>query len=171
MKRHIEEYVWEYDKDNRYVLGQISDSILICIGLNPSDAIPAIPDMTYYKVLRLAKVNGFNSVVMFNLYPCHNLPSEKNNEVERTNLEKIKETIEEIIINNSKKQLTVLAAWGGGINKRKYLKECLLHIYELLQKYDIDWKRIDNNEYKNPQHPSRAQITKLHNFANIKEYL
>ncbi len=176
MKRYTEEYVWEQDNENRYVLGQISDSTLICIGLNPSDATPAFPDMTYYKVLRLTKVNNFKSAVMLNLYPyrCEDrkkLPSEKNDDVERTNLKKIEETIEAIKQKSSNKPLTVLASWGGGINKRKYLKDCLLKIYELLQKYNVEWKRIDNkDEHEHPQHPSRAKIAELQGFK-IKDYI
>ena len=42
---------------------------LVCIGINPSTAQPGALDPTLKSVERLANANGFDSWIMFNVYP------------------------------------------------------------------------------------------------------
>ena len=44
-------------------------SPLVCIGINPSTAQPGALDPTLKSVERLANANGFDSWIMFNVYP------------------------------------------------------------------------------------------------------
>ena len=53
----------------RYILGTRGQKPLICIGINPSTAAPDNLDNTLKSVQRIASCNGFDSFIMFNLYP------------------------------------------------------------------------------------------------------
>ena len=53
----------------RYVLGRVGRRPLVCIGINPSTAQPGALDPTLKSVERLANANGFDSWIMFNVYP------------------------------------------------------------------------------------------------------
>ena len=52
----------------RYILGTRGQKPLICIGINPSTARPGDLDPTLKSVERVAKANGFDSFIMFNVY-------------------------------------------------------------------------------------------------------
>ena len=53
----------------RYILGTKGDNPLICIGINPSTAEPDNLDNTLKSVERIAHFNGYDSFIMFNVYP------------------------------------------------------------------------------------------------------
>ena len=52
----------------RYILGTRGKKPLICIGINPSTARPGDLDPTLQSVERVARNNGFDSFIMFNVY-------------------------------------------------------------------------------------------------------
>lgn len=168
---HMEEFLWLKDKNYRYVLGQIKKNPLIVIGLNPSTATPSLPDRTYCKMLSIAnnENNGFDSIIVFNLYPFitknpKELPLDCDRKVWKHNLEIIKD------ITSQMNNLTVLCAWGSGVEKRKYLKESIQEIFSLFPE-NTDWKRIDDSIFNHPQHPLYAkEQTKLNRFE-IEKYL
>ena len=62
--RYIPDHYAEY----RYLLGTKGANPLICIGINPSTAAPGALDNTLKSVERIAKGNGFDSFLMFNVY-------------------------------------------------------------------------------------------------------
>ena len=51
------------------MLGRVGRHPLVCIGINPSTAQPGALDPTLKSVERLAAANGFDSWIMFNVYP------------------------------------------------------------------------------------------------------
>ena len=65
--------VWYYEPHTyqpyRFVLGRVGRRPLVCIGINPSTAQPGALDPTLKSVERLAAANGFDSWIMFNVYP------------------------------------------------------------------------------------------------------
>ena len=65
--------IWYYEPHTylpyRYVLGRVGRHPLVCIGINPSTAQPGALDPTLRSVERLAAANGFDSWIMFNVYP------------------------------------------------------------------------------------------------------
>ena len=65
--------IWYYEPHTyqpyRYVLGRVGRHPLVCIGINPSTAQPGALDPTLKSVERLAAANGFDSWIMFNVYP------------------------------------------------------------------------------------------------------
>ena len=73
--------IWYYEPHTyqpyRYVLGRVGTHPLVCIGINPSTAQPGALDPTLKSVERLAAANGFDSWIMFNVYPqrvCRTAP-------------------------------------------------------------------------------------------------
>ena len=57
----------------RYILGERfnngNEKVLICIGINPSIAIPKNLDPTLKRVQGYAKENGYEAWYMLNIYP------------------------------------------------------------------------------------------------------
>ena len=53
----------------RYILGTRGKNPLVCIGINPSTAEPDNLDNTLKSVERIAHHNGYDSFIMFNVYP------------------------------------------------------------------------------------------------------
>lgn len=120
----------------RYVLGEIFDNdkpkSLICIGINPSTAIPEALDTTLKRVQVYAKSNGYGAWYMLNVYPQRDtnpngMHKDKNEDIIIRNLAEIKELTEQI------SNADVWCAWGANINKRGYLKDCLRDILDHLQ--------------------------------------
>ena len=70
--------IWYYEPHTylpyRYVLGRVGRHPLVCIGINPSTAQPGALDPTLKSVERLANANGFDSWIMFNVYPARHRP-------------------------------------------------------------------------------------------------
>ncbi len=162
-------YEQSEDKENRYVLGIKGEKTLICFGVNPSTASPEDTDQTISKVYNLAKRNGFDSYIMLNLYPQRatapgNLDKELNYSILKKNLQHIDKIL------NKQKKISVLAAWGNTINKKKYLKECLSEIFLVSKKYNCDWLAINLTKDGNPWHPSRASIGDFISF-DINDYV
>ena len=62
-------YVPNKYSEYRYILGTRGKNPLICIGINPTPAEPDNLDNTLKSVVRIALFNGFDSFIMFNIYP------------------------------------------------------------------------------------------------------
>ncbi|MDD2636320.1 MAG: DUF1643 domain-containing protein [Bacteroidales bacterium] len=62
-------YEHEYENKVRYVLGTKEVNPLICIGINPSTAVPNNLDNTLKSVERHAYSASFDSWLMLNVYP------------------------------------------------------------------------------------------------------
>ena len=61
-------YVPDFYTEYRYLLGTRGEKPLVCIGINPSTAEPDRLDPTLQSVERVAKNNGYDSFLMFNVY-------------------------------------------------------------------------------------------------------
>ncbi|MEG2176569.1 MAG: DUF1643 domain-containing protein, partial [Oscillibacter sp.] len=61
-------YVPNTYSEYRYVLGTRGKKPLLCMGINPSTAAPDALDPTLQSVERIAKSNGYDSFLMFNVY-------------------------------------------------------------------------------------------------------
>ena len=113
----------------RYVLGEQFDTsckkALICIGINPSTAIPEQLDPTLKRVQKYTKRSGeYGAWYMLNVYSQRatnpdDMDIEPNMEIHRNNLTAIKNLLSEI------KEADVWCAWGNLIGKRKYLYDLL----------------------------------------------
>jgi hypothetical protein len=128
-------------------------SILACIGVNPSTAIPEQLDNTLKKVKTIANNNNFDGWLMYNLYPQRATnPVDLNDEIDYGLKLMNNYTIVKSILNLKIK--TVWVAWGDLINERNYLYYCLVDIYEKLKDQNITWKIVDIPTMAgNPRHP------------------
>ena len=69
----MNEYSWIYNtspsNSSRFTLGNCGHSPLLCIGVNPSTAVPENLDPTLKSVARIADNNSYDGWIMINLYP------------------------------------------------------------------------------------------------------
>jgi len=165
----------------RYVLGEIFDSekpkALVCIGINPSTAIPECLDPTLNKVRKYAKENGYGAWYMLNIYPQRSTDPDGmdagfNKEIHVKNITHIQELM------NRLPSADIWCAWGGSITKRDYLKTCLKGIIDCIGYNKPSFKYVQSiaENKEQPQHPVHpiASIKvkeKLEKFEEIEKYL
>lgn len=115
------EWIYECTDDNsaRFILGTIGANPIICFGINPSTAEPNKLDRTVDYVSRIAEFNGYDSFVMLNVYPQRATNPKNLHKVFSPELKSENERHIAAIIGGQ--NLTLWAAWGGLITKRKYL--------------------------------------------------
>ena len=171
------EWIYQNNDDNkmRYALGEKGSRVIACIGINPSTAIPDDLDNTLSSVKRIAKFNGYDGWVMFNVYPqrakdISNLDFEVNDQVVKENTAIIKRTIIEYKID------TVWLAFGDLVEYRPYLQNCLLDLLDALKEVDIKWKMIQNPTQKgHPRHPlykaTESELTDFDVSGYVKRIL
>ena len=104
----------------RYILGTRGERPLICVGINPSTAAPGDLDNTLKSVERVALSNGYDSFLMFNVYPQRatrpaDMERRRNETLHRENMAAF-----DYILSLSP-QPAVWAAWGNIIEERDYL--------------------------------------------------
>ena len=103
----------------RYVLGRPGHRPLVCIGINPSTAQPGALDPTVKSVERLAASNGFDSWIMFNVYPQRATdPNDMDLVPDRALCDENLRWLAAVL---AQTQPTMWAAWGTLIEKRAYL--------------------------------------------------
>lgn len=109
--------------DHRYLLGRPGVRTLVCIGINPSTAVPGALDPTLQSVERLARANGFDGWVMCNVYPQRATdPGAMHRDFCRDWHER---NLQWLRLALAQGQPTLWAAWGTLIEKRPYLPELL----------------------------------------------
>ncbi|MBQ8288903.1 MAG: DUF1643 domain-containing protein [Clostridia bacterium] len=147
-------YIPDFYSEYRYILGTIGQNPLICIGINPSTAAPDDLDNTLKSVERIARGNGFDSFIMFNVYaqratnPDH-MDCEFNERLHRENMLAFR-----WILERSGKHPAVWAAWGTIVEKRDYLKRCLTDMVEIGNEYNAIWYHAGKPSVKgHPHHP------------------
>ena len=146
-------YVPPFYSEYRYILGTRGKNPLICIGINPSTAKPGDLDNTLKSVERIALGNGFDSFIMFNVYaqratdPDH-MEDICNWELHRQNMEAFRYVL------SISENPGVWAAWGTIIEKRPYLRQCLLDMLEIGNHYGAKWYCAGKVSKKgHPHHP------------------
>ena len=139
--------------DYRYILGTRGKNPLICIGINPSTAQPDCLDNTLKSVERISLGNGFDSFLMFNVYAQratdpNAMERSCNPELHRQNMEAFR-----YVLSISEKP-SVWAAWGSIIEKRAYLKDCLVDMLQIGEEYHANWYCAGKVTKKgHPHHP------------------
>ena len=117
-------YAPNFYSEYRYILGTRGKNPLICIGINPSTAQPDDLDNTLKSVERIARGNGFDSFIMFNVYAQRATDPDAmehtcNEALHRENLEAFRYVL------SISESPAVWAAWGTIIEKRDYLPGCV----------------------------------------------
>lgn len=147
------EDIYENSEDNkyRYALGTTGSNSLLCFGVNSSTAEPGNLDPTVTKVSKIAAAQGYDSWIMFNLYPQRATEPEDmeqtcNKEQHGKNVAAIEKYVKENAV--------IVAAWGDIIETRPYLFECLQDIVNKLKGKHIRWLQLGDVTVKgNPRHP------------------
>ena len=167
-------YVPDHYADYRYILGTRGENPLICIGINPSTAAPDDLDNTLKSVARIASANGYDSWIMFNVYAQRatnpdDMDKELNLKLHHENMEAF-----EYILKNVREGVSpaVWAAWGTIIEKRPYLRDCVLDMVELGKKYGASWFSAGKRSKKgHPHHPLYLRKDAATEAFDIEEYL
>ncbi|MGM9647501.1 MAG: DUF1643 domain-containing protein [Eubacteriales bacterium] len=167
-------YIPDFYSEYRYILGTVGKKPLICIGINPSTAAPDDLDNTLKSVERIAKGNGFDSFIMFNVYaqratnPDH-MDREFNERLHRENMIAFRWVLE-----RSGDTPAVWAAWGTIVEKRDYLKLCLSDMVEEGNRFGAHWYHAGKPSVKgHPHHPlylkkdSRLQSFDMENYLKL----
>ena len=165
-------YIPDFYSEYRYILGTVGKNPLICIGINPSTAAPDDLDNTLKSVERIAKGNGFDSFIMFNVYaqratnPDH-MDRELNEALHRENMLAFRYVME-----HSGDHPAVWAAWGTIVEKRDYLKGCLADMVDIGNEYGAVWYHAGKPSVKgHPHHPLYLKKdSKIENF-DMEGYL
>ncbi len=149
-------YVPNYYTDYRYILGTRGKDPLICIGINPSTAAPGDLDNTLKSVSRIAAGNGYDSWIMFNVYAQRATDPDDMDTVLNERLHRENMRAFEYILKNVGEGVSpaVWAAWGTIIEKRPYLKDCVLDMVRLGREYGAKWYSVGKRSVKgHPHHP------------------
>ncbi len=159
-------WVYEYDRrypykyditEVRYVLGEIFDTsiskALICIGINPSTAIPEDLDPTLLRIQKYAQEvkqggnNLYGAWYMLNVYPQRSTDPNGMDVDGKERLDIHKRNLDEIqaLLKSLKGGADVWCAWGNNIDasKRGFLREYLYEILNLFKEAD---KNAKNDE-------------------------
>ncbi|MGN0039203.1 MAG: DUF1643 domain-containing protein [Coriobacteriales bacterium] len=133
----MSKWVYKNSGDNsyRFLLGEMGQRNLVCVGLNPSTAEPGDEnlDPTMRRVRSRAIDLGYDGYLMANLYPQRATDPGDMHRAEQLDEEAVREnyaTIAELFALDS---FDVWAAWGAAIERRGYLKVQLLTIYDIFQ--------------------------------------
>lgn len=146
-------YVPNSYEEYRYILGTRGKNPLICIGINPSTAMPDNLDNTLKSVQRIALGNGFDSFIMFNVYAQR--ATDPDAMERQCNLTLHKENMEAFryILSIAEKP-SIWAAWGAIIEKRRYLAHCLQDMIAIGEEYGARWYTAGAISKKgHPHHP------------------
>ena len=134
-------YVPCHYSEYRYILGTKGVNPLICIGINPSTAAPDDLDNTLKSVERIALFNGFDSFIMFNVYPQRatnpdDMDKSFNAPMHEQNMAAFRHILS---LYKEGHTPSVWAAWGTIIEKRDYLKTCVKDMVKIGEEFGTKW--------------------------------
>ena len=166
-------YVPNHYSEYRYILGTRGKKPLICVGINPSTAAPEDLDNTLKSVERVAKHNGFDSFIMFNVYAQRatdpdDMESELNTQLHEENMKAFAYALGL----DAEQRPAVWAAWGTIIEKRGYLPGCVRDMIELGNRYGAIWYSAGKRSKRgHPHHPLYLRKDSPLESFDVEEYL
>ena len=164
-------YAPNYYCDYRYILGTRGKNPLICIGINPSTAQPGQLDNTLKSVERIALGNGFDSFLMFNVYAQratdpNAMERSCNQLLHRENMQAFRYVL------SISEAPAIWAAWGSIIEKRDYLKDCLVDMLHIGEEFGASWYCAGNVTKKgHPHHPLYLKKDEKLKRFDVEHYL
>ena len=167
-------YVPDFYTEYRYILGTRGENPLICIGINPSTAEPGNLDNTLKSVERIAKGNGFDSFIMFNVYAQRatrpdDMDRELNEALHRANMDAFRFILSHV---GEGVRPAVWAAWGTIIGKRSYLPSCVREMVSIGEEYGARWLCAGKCSAKgHPHHPLYLRKDELTRDFDVAAYL
>ena len=166
-------YVPDHYSEYRYLLGTRGNRPLICIGINPSTAIPDRLDNTLKSAERIALHNGYDSFIMFNVYAQratdpNDMERELNPVLHRENMKAFT-----WLLSNVPSPPDLWAAWGSIIEKRPYLPACVLDMAAIGSRFGARWFTAGpRSKAGHPHHPLYLKKdAPLDPFSDLTEYL
>ena len=167
-------YVPDFYTEYRYILGTQGQNPLICIGINPSTAEPDHLDKTLKSVERIAKGNGYDSFVMFNVYAQRatrpdDMDREVNAALHRANMDAFRYLLSHV---GEGVRPAVWAAWGTIIEKRPYLPACVREMVSIGEEYGARWLCAGKCSAKgHPHHPLYLRKDEAMRDFDVLSYL
>ena len=149
-------YVPDFYTEYRYILGTRGLNPLICIGVNPSTAQPGNLDNTLKSVSRIARGNGYDSWIMFNVYAQRATRPEDMDKTLNEQLHEANMAAFRYILSHVGEGVSpaVWAAWGAVIEKRPYLPGCVRDMVAIGEEYGARWLSAGKISVKgHPHHP------------------
>jgi hypothetical protein len=154
-------YVTDASNENRFALGLKGKHSIACLGVNPSKAHPEKWDSTIQSVDRIARFNGYDSWVMFNLIPFRatnpkNIPLLQDNSLLEKN--------EELLFDHLKKYniRDIWLCYGNLVETRDFLMYWLKRILSGLLEEGYCLKTADHlTKLGHPRHPLYMKSTTL----------
>lgn len=148
-------YVPNTYREYRYLLGTRGERPLLCIGVNPSTAVPGGLDNTLKSVERVAFHNGFDSFIMCNVYAQR---ATRPGDMERTcnaalHAENMRAFDYALSLDRAGSP-AVWAAWGAVIEKRDYLPRCVRDMIAVGERRNARWFSAGKRtKAGHPHHP------------------
>ena len=154
----------------RYILGTRGKKPLICVGINPSTARPGALDPTLKSVERLAAANGFDSWIMFNVYPQRATdPNDMDKTPDRALCDENLRWLQAVL---AQTEPTMWAAWGTLIEKRDYLPGLMREMVALTREREIPWVTFGKRSKKgHPHHPLYLRKDSTPEPFDVENYL
>ena len=166
-------YVPDHYSEYRYLLGTRGQHPLICIGINPSTAVPDHLDNTLKSAERISFSNGYDSFIMFNVYAQRatdpdDMEMKMNPVLHRENMKAFS-----WLLSGFSSPPDLWAAWGAIIEKRAYLPGCILDMAAIGQQYDARWYTAGpRSKAGHPHHPLYLKKdSPLEPFSDLTDYL
>lgn len=147
-------WLWERNPEGtaRFTLATLGNNPLVCVGINPSTAVPDDLDRTVNRVTRFASSNGFDSWTMLNVYP--QIATDPDNIEFQLDLDLKTENERHVAAVLAGRRLTVLAAWGDTIDSRDFLKPVLADLLKVMTAHDCEWVNLGTlTKRGHPRHP------------------
>ena len=166
-------YVPASYSEYRYILGTRGENPLICIGINPSTAEPDNLDNTLKSVERIAAYNGYDSFIMFNVYPQRatnpdDMDREMNCLLHDENLKAFRYILS---LYSSGRHPAIWASWGNLIEKRPYLVDMVMDMIDVGKQYGAVWYSCGKiSKRGHPHHPLYLKRDAVPEVFDIESY-
>ncbi len=153
----------------RFTIGEAGTKTLVCIGINPSTAVPGKLDATMRAVKSHSSKLGYNSWIMINVYPQRSTDPKKihkrcNRKIHAENIAVIKKIF-------SEQQHDIWAAWGTLIKTRKYFLPNLKEIRDAIG-VESKWFAVGPLlKEGHPHHPLYLKLGSAKKRYDIDGYL
>lgn len=166
-------YVPPFYTEYRYILGTRGTNPLICIGINPSTAQPGDLDNTLKSVERIALRNGYDSFIMFNVYPQratdpNAMDQTFNRALHAENMAAFRYVLS---LYDAAHRPAVWAAWGTLIEKRPYLCDALRDMIAIGETFGASWLTFSKrSKAGHPHHPLYLRADSAPEPFDIRAY-
>ena len=165
-------YIPGFETDYRYILGTKGNNPVIVIGINPSTASPDHPDNTIKSVSRIAAGNGFDSFLMFNVYPQRTTDPAGLHKTMDVVLHEENMKAFRWLLEQQRIPPFIWAAWGTLIEKRTYLKYCLNCLIDISKEYGSCWYQAGKTTKSgHPHHPLYLSSDEVFYKFDVGDYL